>query len=178
MAIDTKQYAGSILEAFLPKKQQTSTTNTTQTDQTQVSAEGMNAIVRSIMEGDSGLANLMTRQAGGGMYNSSTAQLLANDLATRVSGSAAVTSAPKVSSTTQQTQTPSNQVDPRWLLGLQLVGELFGGSGSAGSNVQGGGDRPGRIDITGMLQGAGDWLGSLWGDEEKDSQDNYGDLNF
>lgn len=180
MTIDTKQYTGSILEAFIPKNPVTTTTQTNNTQQTQVNAEGMNAIIQQMMEGDSGLASLMTRQSGGGLYNSSTAQLLANDLATRVSGTAAVASAPKVNNTTQTQTAPGNQMDPKWLLGLQLVGELFGGGSSGGKS----GGKAGSIDITGMLGDAGSWLGGLFGMGDEDDEDefnsteNYGGWGF
>ena len=127
--LSNKQYPGNILTAFLPKQDSKSTTTTT--EKTDISQEGIDAIIRSMMEGDSGLAALMTGQSKAGIYNSTTSSLLANDLANRTAGTAALASAPKT--TTQVQKTPSNQIDPKWLLGLQLVGELFGGGGSTPS---------------------------------------------
>jgi hypothetical protein len=171
MAIDTKQFTGNILQAFLPKQQQTSTSTTT--EKTDISQEGIDAIVRSMMEGNSGLANVMQGQAGAGLYNSTTSGLLANDLAARTAGTAALASAPKT--TTQVNKGNSNQIDPKWALGLQLIGELFGGSGDTKSNGPGSNNLGAGFDnIFGTS-----WFTPKDDDEDKFNPfDNYGGFGF
>lgn len=126
---------------FLPKQQASTKSKTTETTQTQLSEEAINEIIRNMMESDQGLANIMTAQAGKGLYNSSTAQLLANDLASRVAGKAALASAPTTRTTKQRGSNPApgGAVDPKYALGMQLVGELvgklFGGKDGAQSNM-------------------------------------------
>lgn len=139
--LPAKQYSGSILEAFLPKKANKTTATSTQTEQTQLTPEAINGVIRTMMESNDGLAQMMQRQAGSGLYNSSTAQLLANDLATRVGEKAALGSAPKTVTQTQTAKAPGNQIDPRWMLGLQLASELFGG-GNKGTGPNAGFNSP------------------------------------
>ena len=65
-------------------------TNTgTVTTSESVSPDAVNALVRSILEGTNGLAAVSQGQRTAGLYNSSTNQLLANDLITRTAGQAA-----------------------------------------------------------------------------------------
>lgn len=92
--VANKQYSGNILEAFLPKAQSKSSSTKSTTTGTDISAEGINEIIRGMMESDSGLANILTGQQSRGLYNSTTASLLANDLAARVAGKAAIAKAP------------------------------------------------------------------------------------
>mgnify|MGYP000256382582 CR=1 FL=1 len=178
-AVDYKQYGGSILEAFLPKKPVERSSTTSQTTKTDVSQAGIDEIIRGMMESDSGLAALLTKQSGAGLYNSSTSQLLANDLAARTAGKAAVASAPTTQTQTQTTKEPGNSIDPKWLLGLQLVGELFGGGSGSGSS-----SKPGRIDLTSAMDTVGGWLGFGKDDEEDNTDfnfnaaDNYSGFGF
>lgn len=177
-AVDYKKYGGSILEAFLPKKPQTTTINSSQTSQTNVSQQGIDAIIRGMMEGDSGLAKLLSQQSGAGLYNSSTSQLLANDLSARTGEKAALASAPTTVTQSQTKKEPSNQIDPKWLLGLQLLGEMFSGGDSKSS---GGKSKPGTIDLTGAMDTFGSWLG--FGDDEEEDfmfnpTDNYSGYGF
>lgn len=122
--------ASNILAQFLPQKQAKSSEKTVTTEQTDLSPDAINEIIRNMMEGDSGLAALLQRQAGGGLYNSTTSQLLANDLAARVAGKAALASAPRTVKQQTTRQGPSGQVDPKYALGMQLAqalaGKLFG----------------------------------------------------
>lgn len=132
-----------ILSAFLPQKAgKESNTETTKTD---LNPDAMNEIIRQMMEGDSGLASILKGQVGGGLYNSSTSQLLANDLASRVAGKAALASAPTTRSSSRKStmQGSGGGTDPKYAAGLQLVGmlaeKLFGsgpkgGRGADGSN--------------------------------------------
>lgn len=131
------------LTDFLPKQQSSTKSKTTETTQTNLSEEAINEIIRNMMESDQGLTNIMTQQSGKGLYNSSTAQLLANDLASRVAGKAALASAPTTRTVKQRGSAPAagGAVDPKYALGMQLVGELVGkifGTGKTGATSKGG----------------------------------------
>lgn len=167
--IDPKVFSGSILEAFLPKKDTKSTATQTQTEQTVLSEDAINEIIRSMQEGDTGLAALMQGQAGRGLYNSSTAQLLANDLAARVGGKAALASAPTTKTVTETRKSPGTSIDPKWALGLQLIGELFGGGSKDGGTK---GNLGGVFD---SIKNS-DFMGSIFGTNEKDKYDPYEDF--
>ena len=127
--------AGNILAAFLPQRKGTSTQTDSSMQKTDLSPDAMNAIIRSMMEGDTGLAALLQNQMKNGLYNSSTAGLLANDLAARVSEKAALASAPTTKTATQTTKAPiQGTIDPKWALGLQLASELLGRGNKGGSS--------------------------------------------
>lgn len=126
--------ATNALAALLPQgtsktSQSATSSETTKTD---LNPDALNEIIRQMMEGDSGLASLLRGQVGGGLYNSSTTQLLANDLAARVAGKAALASAPTTVTKTgsSTSKAPSGRVDPKAALGMQLAsllaGKLFG----------------------------------------------------
>jgi len=130
-----------ILSAFLPQKAgKESNTETTKTD---LNPDAINEIIRQMMEGDSGLASILKGQVGGGLYNSSTSQLLANDLASRVAGKAALASAPTTKSSSRKStmRNDSQGADPKYAAGLQLVGmlaeKLFGSSPKGGRGADG-----------------------------------------
>ena len=176
--IDPKVFSGSILDAFLPKKDSKTTTTQTQTDKTDLSEEAINEIIRSMQEGDSGLATLMQGQAGRGLYNSSSAQLLANDLAARVGGKAALASAPTTKTATATQKSPGSTIDPKWALGLQLVGELFGGGAKSNTAGGTGGNLGGAFD---SIKNS-DFISSIFGTSNKDKEydpfDTYGGFGF
>lgn len=140
-AVPNKQYGGNILEAFIPKAKNKTDSTTSTTTGTNVSADGINELIRQMMESDSGLANLLTGQQSRGLYNSTTAKLLADDLVARVAGKAAVASAPttvtekKTSSTTDA----SGKANPKYAAGLEILGQLLntGAGKEATSNVFG-----------------------------------------
>lgn len=71
------------------------------TTSTNVSAEGINRIIQSALQGQSGLAGILSAPAIAGGYNSSARSLLANDLLARISAEAAA----KTSSVTERTTT-------------------------------------------------------------------------
>lgn len=68
----------------------------TSTKQTQVSQAYADEIVRGILEGNQGLAAISSGANASGAYNSTTQQLLANDLIARTAGKVAVDAAPTV----------------------------------------------------------------------------------
>ena len=135
----------NILSAFLPQKP--GTRSETVTEKTDLSPEAIDEIIRNMMESDSGLAAILQGQAGKGLYNSTTAQLMANDLASRVAGKAALASAPKTtSSNVKSTMRGESQgADPKYAAGLKLLEALtssfFGkdAKGGAGGGTKGDG---------------------------------------
>ncbi len=78
------------------------------TVQNNVSPEGVNALVRQILEGSQGLANVASGQRGAGIYNSSTNRLLINDLTSRVAGEAAKLNASTTTTGNTNNNTTSN----------------------------------------------------------------------
>jgi hypothetical protein len=155
-AIANKAPAGNVLAAFLPRKDTKQTQSATETSQTNVTAEGINGIIRTLMEGDTGLAALMQRTQGAGLYNSSTAQLLANDLASRVGEKAAIAGAATTKNATQTTKTNNTggSIDPKWALGLQLLSELAGKFDNKGGSGGSGGNAGGLLDSVMSLFGS------------------------
>lgn len=139
----TKPYSGSILDAFLPKQSTKTSGKETVTHKTDLSPDAINEIIRQMMEGDTGLANIMTQQSGKGLYDSTTSQLLANDLAARVAGKAALASAPTTVTKKTSGKAPGTSIDPKAALAMKLVGELagkfFGPQQTGGGQAQQGG---------------------------------------
>ena len=76
----------------------------TETTQKGLSPEAMQALIKTAMEGSQGLASVAGGQKSAGLYNSSTNQLLVNDLLSRITGQAATLGAPTV-----VTRTPTNR---------------------------------------------------------------------
>lgn len=58
----------------------------TSTTSSNISSAGINAILQQILGGTQGLAAVSSGQKGAGLYNSTTNQMLVNDLTTRTSG--------------------------------------------------------------------------------------------
>lgn len=77
----------------------------TDTQQTQMSPDAINYLMKSLMERTSGLAGIAGGQKTPGMYNSTTRNLLLNDLMSRSAGEVAVASAPKVTTRVAQPDT-------------------------------------------------------------------------
>lgn len=83
----------------------------TETTQKGLPPEAMQALIKTAMEGSQGLASVAGGQKSAGLYNSSTNQLLVNDLLARITGQAATLGAPTTvtRSPTSRTQTQSVQ---------------------------------------------------------------------
>lgn len=81
-----------------------STSGFTETTQKGLPPEAMQALIKTAMEGNQGLASVASGQKAAGLYNSSTNQLLVNDLLARITGQAATLGAP-----TTVTRTPTNR---------------------------------------------------------------------
>ncbi len=97
---DVSSLLGTLSNIFLGS-------NTTQTQQTHLTPEAMNRLIQQMMEGTSGLAAVSGGQRNAGLYNSSTNQLMVNDLLTRVAGEAGVRGAK-----TTNTSTIAPQLSP------------------------------------------------------------------
>jgi hypothetical protein len=78
--------------------------SSTQTTKSNVSAEGVNAILQQILGGTQGLAQVASGQKSAGMYNATTNQQLINDLITRTSGEVAKQTAGTTTTTKQNPQ--------------------------------------------------------------------------
>lgn len=100
---------------------------TTTTEQTMLSSDAVSALMRQALEGNSGLSQLLSGQASAGLYNSSTNQLLVNDLMARISTNIAAQTAPKVSTRTAPPTT--TRVGRQSMTGNDYVGLLMGMGG-------------------------------------------------
>lgn len=97
---------------------------TSQTTQTALSPEAVQALLNQILGGTQGLATVSSGQKGAGIYNSSVNTLLTNDLLSRAAGEVAVKSAPTTTSgTTKQVQQPQMNFGNSLVgLGVSLLG--------------------------------------------------------
>lgn len=75
-------------------------TESSSTQSSNITPEGIAALVQKMLEGNAGLANVSSAQKQSGMYNSTTNSMLTNDLLTRIAGEAA--SANKSTTTTNK----------------------------------------------------------------------------
>lgn len=89
------------------KTTETSGGTTTKTENSGISQDSMNAMLKSALEGTNGLAAVSGGQRAAGGYGSATNQLLTNDLLTR---SAAAVAASAQNKTTTTTSTPQKTV--------------------------------------------------------------------
>lgn len=148
-------------------------TKNSSTSKTNVSAEGINRLIQSALQGQSGLAGVFAAPAVSGGYNSSTKSLLANDLLSRI---AAEAQAKTVGTTT--TENKGGVGMSGLVKGLALREGVKAGS-SALKSLVAGGSAVGAKELTGFmtdsfgsaaqsqfggLTGASDWLGSASGD--------------
>lgn len=86
------------------------TKTSTVTKQTQISDAALKSLIQSMLEDQStGLAKVASGARSSGLYNSSSQQLLVNDLISRASNAAALASAPTTTTETT-TSTPTTKV--------------------------------------------------------------------
>ena len=135
-----------LLQSFSGKGSTQTTSGGTQTQQTQLSQDTINATLKSALESNQGLASLAAGQNNSGMYNSTTNQQLSNDLLSRLTTEAAVKGAPTTitkSPTTVQTTNPGMKDSLLPMLGLAagkkyidkaFSGDLFS-SGASNSSL-------------------------------------------
>lgn len=167
------QYSGNeLLDALIPKKP-AKTTTTTKKD---ISAQGMDRFIQQQLQRDANFAAIARQESGAGLYNSTVAEKLANDLAVRNAGEAALLSAPTIES---QVVEPA-QRDPLGVIGSAIAGDIFNNGGSGiGKMVDtvtglfgGGASAAGQSIAAPALSGAmadtgfgmlGDTIGSIFG---------------
>ena len=125
-------------DLLLGSSKTTSNSGGTKTSGLDVSADGINAILRQILEGtggNQGLASVAYGQRQSGMYNSTVTQQLINDLLTRSAGEVGKLTAKTVETVSPTTVT--QKVDPvatnknvakvgATLTGIQLLSKLLG----------------------------------------------------
>lgn len=99
-------------------------TSQTSSTQSNVSSEGVNAILQQILGSANGLASVAGGQKSAGLYNSSTNQLLTNDLITRTAGEVAKQQAG--STTTNKTSAKISGGDVLGILALSGAKNLLG----------------------------------------------------
>lgn len=104
-------------------------TSSTSTTKPNISPEGINAILQQILGGSQGLASVASGQRSAGLYNSTTNQLLTNDLITRTAGELAKQSA----GSTTTLKTPPKIAGPD--IGKLLL--TIGGTNLLGPAVKG-----------------------------------------
>lgn len=133
----------------------------TSTTQTMLSQDAVNALLKDLLESDSGgLARVASGARIPGLYNTTSQQLMVNDLLARSAAQVAKASAPTVTTTSPKTTTVT---DPGLISGslgkLALTGagayglkKLFDGIGSSGGAT---------ADLIGQSLNAGDFIGNL-----------------
>jgi hypothetical protein len=98
MADSSLGAVAELLKLFTGKGNSTTTKESTggftETTQKGLPPEAMQALIKTAMEGNQGLASVAGGQKSAGLYNSSTNQLLVNDLLARITGQAATLGAP------------------------------------------------------------------------------------
>lgn len=147
------QAAPNLADIFLGKSTSSGGTTTnsggTQTTQTQLSPEAINALVKQMLESNSGLAQVSSGQRAAGIYDSSTNSLLTNDLVSRVAGDVAIKSAPTVTTTSPSSTTTSStvkqaaQIDPiaalltagAGIVGKKLLKGIFDSNNGSGDAI-------------------------------------------
>lgn len=106
-------------------------TSSTSTSQSNISAAGMQALLKQAFESNQGLATVAGGQKSAGLYNSTVNQQLTNDLLTRTAGEVA-----KLSAGTTTTTKTAPKLAPKDILGLvalsgakNLLGPTISGIG-------------------------------------------------
>lgn len=131
----------SLLQAFSSKTgtstisdsgSTTTSSGGSSTKQTVLSQDTLNAMLKSALEGSSGLADVVNAQNKSGLYNSTTNSMLTNDLLSRLATQVAVAGAPTTTTTTPDTKTttPSTKTTqttaPAAVSGTAAAGTLAG----------------------------------------------------
>ena len=99
------------------------------TSQSNISDAGVNQILQQILGGTNGLAAISSGQKSAGAYNSSTNQMLTNDLLSRTAGEVA-----KLKAGTTTTQTTPGKIGGKDLL---MLAALAGGKSLLGPTING-----------------------------------------
>lgn len=127
----------SLLNLFTSKSGTTSGTQT-QTTKSDISKEGMDALLRQILESDKGVASIVSGERKAGIYNSSVNQQLLGDFLSRAAGELAVKQAgTTTTSSSSQSQKTDPTLDPLKTAGIALGASLLGPSVSRGLTAAG-----------------------------------------
>jgi hypothetical protein len=176
------QGLASGVDLLTDKKTKTKTSGgtTTQTSGLDISEVGRNKLIEDALASNSGLAETSSGQRRAGLYNSSTNQLLVNDLIDRVSASVDRDTAKQVT-TTVAPPTTSTQVTPaRVGLGDAALGiggamaakkiyDIFSDAGTIENVASGAGDvasimaGSGATDFLSSVSGVSDVVGGVGG---------------
>lgn len=104
-ALNAIRPAGGYTQTTGP--QTVTTSDRTQTTEEIASPEAVQALVKQMLEGTSGLAAISSGQKNAGMYNSTTNSMLTNDLMSRVAAAGAALNKKQVTTVSGGTQTTS-----------------------------------------------------------------------
>lgn len=122
------QNTQAFLDMITGKSSSSSSSGETKTTQTDVSSEGIAELIRQIMEGTGGLADVATGSHVAGLYDDSTKTLLVQNLLAKVAGQAALASAKTTTTTSPQTTT--NKTNPQ-LTGTNAAAGLLVAAGTS-----------------------------------------------
>lgn len=131
----------ALLNLFTSKSGTTSGTQT-QTTKSDISREGMDALLRQILESDRGVASIVSGERKTGLYNSTVNQQLLADFLSRAAGELAVKQAGTTTTSTTNGRTDNSApLSPGKTAGVVLGGSLLGPTISAGlksAGIEGG----------------------------------------
>jgi hypothetical protein len=96
---------GNLANLFTSSKQKQVSSGRTVTQGLDISQEGVDAMIRDILESNQGLAATSSGQKTAGLYNSTVNNQLVNDLVSRASGEVAKATAKQTTTTTPETVT-------------------------------------------------------------------------
>lgn len=125
------------------------TSGGTETKQTLMSQDAVNAMLAQILGGTQGLASVTSGSKNAGLYNSSTNQLLVNDLLSKSAAQVALASSPTVST---KSPTTATKVTPPQMSGLGALGTI---GMSIGGNILAKKYGPKILDTLGLGEEAG-----------------------
>jgi len=149
----------SLLSLFTSKSGTTSGSQTSST-KSDISKEGMDALLRQILESDRGVASIVSGERKTGLYNSTVNQQLLGDFLSRAAGELAVKQAgTTTTSTSSQSQSQDPTLNPGKTAGVVLGASLLNPSISRGlkeAGIEGGigGLGKGLADLIFGSQGA------------------------
>jgi hypothetical protein len=104
-AIDQLTSLASLISGINGKSQTTKTSGGTSTQQTNVSDQGIQQILNTILSGSGGVKSIGGRARSSGLYNSTSEDILLGNLYATAANQAELARSPTVTTTTPQTQT-------------------------------------------------------------------------
>ena len=154
-------YSGNdLLDALFPKKP----AKTTTTVQRELSTDATDRLIQKQLEADANFAAISRAESGAGLYDSTTSNKLANDLAVRNAGEVAVLGAPQVTTAVAQPE----QASLGSTLGQAVLGDILGGGkgiSALSSTIGGilGGSSVGGAATAGIASGVGSAVSGAMG---------------